>query len=133
MERDIEIFGGKSFQDLTEDIYNNAKLKKTQIDLLIQEAHSHIKSSGDIVVVLPIIKEMMEVAIKNDEHLVKLASVIQRIITKSQTSGDDDGGLLSDKEKEELMSTLRETANEIQNEQDKVENLEEKTKGFMES
>ena len=74
---------------------------------------------------------MMEVAIKNDEHLVKLASVIQRIITKSQTSGDDDGGLLSDKEKEELMSTLRETANEIQNEQDKVENLEEKTKGFM--
>ena len=131
-KNDIEIFEGKTFQDLTKDIYENSKNKKKQIDLLIQEVHSMIKSINDVVMIAPILKEYMEVSVKNDEHLVKLAGVLQRIITKS-TGVSDESMLLSDAEKEDLMSTLQETVNDLQNESDKLTDIKEKTTGFMES
>ena len=97
-----EIFEGKTFQDLTKDIYENTNKKKLQIDLLISEIHGFITTIDDVVIIAPIIKEYMEVSIKNDEHLVKLAGVLQRIISKSTGGVDDESMLLSESEKEEL-------------------------------
>jgi len=126
------IFDGKSFQDLTKDIYENTVNKKKQIDLLISEIHSFIKTVDDVVMVAPIIKEYMEVSVKNDEHLVKLASVLQRILTKS-TGATDDSILLSDSEKEELISTLQDTVNEIQVKADDVSNIKEKSHSILDN
>ena len=98
MSNDKEIFEGKTFQDLTKDIYENSQKKKLQIDLLIQEIHGFITTIDDVVMVAPIIKEYMDASIKNDEHLVKLAGVLQRIISKS-SGADDESFLLSDAEK----------------------------------
>tara|TARA_Y100000592_G_scaffold77394_1_gene121391 strand:+ start:1478 stop:1876 length:399 start_codon:yes stop_codon:yes gene_type:complete len=114
-----EIFEGKTFQDLTKDIYENQKNKKLQLDLLIQEIHGMIQTLDDAVMIAPLIKEMFDVAIKNDEHLVKLASVYQRIIAKS-SSGDDESMLLSDSEKEDLISALQEDVDDLQKRHDKV-------------
>ena len=127
-----EIFEGKSFQDLTKDIYENSKNKKLQIDLLIQEIHGMITTIDDAVMVAPIIKEYMDVSVKNDEHLVKLAGVLQRITAKSKGESDETS-LLSDDEKADLMSTLQETVNDLQGESDRLDNVKKKTKGFMES
>jgi len=82
MENDFKLFGDKNFSDLSEEIYENTKLKKTQIDLLIQEVHSYIQGIEDIAIVGPIIKELMDVGIKNDDNLVKLATIYQRIMSK---------------------------------------------------
>ena len=126
MSDNNEIFEGKTFQDLTKDIYENTTNKKKQIDLLISEIHGFIQTIDDVVMVAPIIKEYMEVSVKNDEHLVKLAGVLQRIISKS-SGADDESMLLSDAEKEELMGTLQETVNDLQNEQDRLEGIKNKT------
>jgi len=131
-DNNIEIFDGKTFQDLTKDIYENAKNKKLQIDLLVQEVHGMITTIDDAVMVAPIIKEYMDVSVKNDEHLVKLAGVLQRIISKSQGESEE-SSLLSDDEKADLMSTLQETVDNLQSESDKLDNVKKKTKGFMES
>ena len=125
-KKDIEIFKGKSFQDLTIDIYENTQKKKLQIDLLIQEIHGFITTIDDVVMIAPIIKEYMEVAIKNDEHLVKLAGVLQRIISKS-SGADDESMLLSDAEKEELMATLQDTVNDLQTESDRLTDIKDET------
>ena len=130
--KENEIFDGKSFQDLTKDIYENAKNKKLQIDLLVQEVHGMITTIDDAVMVAPIIKEYMDVSVKNDEHLVKLAGVLQRIISKSQGESDE-SSLLSDAEKEDLMSTLQETVDSLQSESDRLDNVKKKSTGFMES
>ena len=116
MEND-EIFEGKTFQDLTKDIYKNSNDKKLQLDLLIQEVHGFITSIDDVVMIAPIIKELMDVSVKNDEHLVKLASVYQRILVKSG-SGDEESFLLSDSEKEDLINALQEDVNDIQKKSD---------------
>ena len=126
MSKDKEIFEGKTFQDLTKDIYENSQKKKLQIDLLIQEIHGFITTIDDVVMVAPIIKEYMDASIKNDEHLVKLAGVLQRIISKS-SGADDESMLLSDAEKEELMGTLQDTVNDLEQEQSRLEGIKNKT------
>ena len=115
-----EIFEGKSFQDLTKDIYKNTTDRKKQIDLLISEIHGFITTIDDVVLVAPIIKEYMDVAVKNDEHLVKLAGVIQRIIAKS-SGGDEESFLLSDAEKEDLINALQEDVDDLKKINDKAE------------
>ena len=126
MSDNNEIFEGKTFQDLTKDIYENTTKRKVQIDLLISEIHGFITTIDDVVMVAPIIKEYMDTAVKNDEHLVKLAGVLQRIISKS-TGGDEESMLLSDSEKEELMGTLQDTVDDLNNEQARLEGIKNKT------
>ena len=113
-----EIFEGKSFEDLTRDIYENQQNKKLQLDLLIQEIHGMIQSMDDAILITPLIKELFEVAIKNDEHLVKLASVWQRILGKG--TNDDDGMLLSETEKEDLIAALQDDVDDITKKADKI-------------
>ena len=126
MADEKEIFEGKTFQDLTKDIYENTTKRKVQIDLLISEIHGFITTIDDVVMVAPIIKEYMDTAVRNDEHLVKLAGVLQRIISKSSGESDE-SMLLSDEEKEELMGTLQDTVNDLQNESDRLEGIKNKT------
>ena len=126
MADEKEIFDGKTFQDLTKDIYENTTKRKVQIDLLISEIHGFITTIDDVVLVAPIIKEYMDTAVRNDEHLVKLAGVLQRIISKSQGESDE-SMLLSDEEKAELMGTLQDTVEDLQRESDKLEATKNKT------
>ena len=119
MEKDIKIFGDKNFSDLSQEIYENSKLKKTQIDLLIQEVHGYIQGIEDIAIVGPIIKELMDVGIKNDDNLVKLATIYQRIISK-QPLDDSDISLLTEEEKEQLMASLEDVADDLQKKKDEI-------------
>ena len=112
----------------------NTTKRKVQIDLLISEIHGFITTIDDVVMVAPIIKEYMDTAVRNDEHLVKLAGVLQRIISKSQGDSDE-SMLLSDEEKEELMGTLQDTVDDLQKESQRLETIKDKTisKGYSES
>jgi len=134
MSNEKEIFEGKTFQDLTKDIYENTTKRKVQIDLLISEIHGFITTIDDVVLVAPIIKEYMDTAVRNDEHLVKLAGVLQRIISKSQGESDE-SMLLSDEEKADLMGTLQDTVADLEKESQRLETIKDKTisKGFSES
>jgi len=119
-EKEFEIFEGKTFQDLTKDIYENTTTKRQQIDELVSKINAFIQTLDDAILVAPIIKDFIDASVKNDEHLVKLASVLQRIITNSQGGSDEDSMGLSDSEKEELMETLQDTVDELQKESNKI-------------
>ena len=128
MEKDFKIFGDKNFSDLSQEIYENNKLKKTQIDLLIQEVHGYIQGIEDIAIVGPILKELLDVGVKNDDNLLKLATVIQRIMSKHQVTDDSDVSLLSEDEKEELMNSLEDAAASLQKKSDDIDISEIKEK-----
>ena len=127
MEKDFNIFDDKNFSDLSREIYENNKLKKTQIDLLIQEVHGYIQGIEDIAIVGPVLKELFDVAVKNDDNLLKLATVIQRIMSKHQLD-DSDVSLLSDEEKDELMASLEDAAADLQKKSDDLDISEIKKK-----
>ena len=132
MKSKDEIFEGKTFQDLTHDIYKNTSDRKKQIDLLKSEIQGFITTIDDVIMVAPIIKEYMDVAVKNDEHLVKLAGVIQRIIAKS-SGGDEESFLLSDAEKDDLIHALQEDVEEIQKESDRLDALKQQSKNIRDN
>ena len=79
MSIDKEIFKGKTLSDLFGEIYDNSKETKTQVKGLIGELKPLIENIGDATLLVPMIKEYMEIGVKNDEHLIKLAQVIQRL------------------------------------------------------
>jgi hypothetical protein len=130
MSDSFEIFKGKTLEDLTKDIYDNSKNKKSQIDKLIKELASFITTAEDALVIAPIIKDYFDVSIKNDEHLVKLAAVIQRHLSKSSSTSDDGGFVLTDDEKSELYNTLKDTAADLQRESDDMVNIKTQVESY---
>lgn len=119
MHDEFELFKGTSFSDLMKDIYHNSKKKDRQINTLIQELQPLIKNIGDATVIVPLIKEYLDVSVKNDEHLVKLAAVVQRLVGSSAKSGDSDFGL-SEEEQRQLLETAQQELDAIQKEQDEI-------------
>ena len=83
------------------------KNKEEQITELIMQLQPMIKNFGDATIIVPLIKEYLDVAVKNDEQLIKLASIVQRGILAAKTSGDASGVLLTEAEKKELLSTIQ--------------------------
>jgi hypothetical protein len=63
------------------------------------------------------------VGIRNDDNLVKLATIYQRIMSK-QTIDDSSAALLSEEEKEQLMSTLEDVTTDLQKKKDEIVDME---------
>jgi len=103
---DQNIFDKKSFSDLLKEIYKNQKKKEDQISSLIQELKPLITDIGDATLIVPLIKEYMELSIKNDDQLIKMANIVQKALNNK---GDDGNGeLLSDDEKAQLFKSIEE-------------------------
>ncbi len=102
MDNQEELFKGVSFSDLMSDVYHNSKRTSRQINQLISQLQPLIRSSSDATIIVPLIKEYLEVSVKNDDHLVKLTAIVQRYISTKQTIVGSDS-LLSDEEKKQLL------------------------------
>ena len=101
---DKDIFSKKKYSDLLQEIYNNQKKKENQITSLISELKPLIQDIGDATLVVPLIKEYMELGIKNDEALIKIAAIIQRVFQTDSSGGED--FIISDEEKKQLIKEI---------------------------
>ena len=120
MAINFEVFKGKSLSDLFKDIYDNSTRNKEQLEVLMKEVVGFIKDGDTAVQIIPMLKEYLEINVKNDDQLVKMAAVVQRIISAEQKGGADDEYGLSEKEKEQLMGALEEAASDLQNRADEI-------------
>jgi hypothetical protein len=120
MSQDYELFEGKSLSSLFKDIYDNSKHNKHQLEVLVKEVTSFIKDGDMAIQLIPMIKEYLEINVKNDEQLVKLATVVQRLIAAEQKGGSESEFGLSDKEKEQLLTSIDEVVVDIQKKSDKI-------------
>ena len=106
------LFDDKSFSDLLKEIHKNQSKKSKQLASLIAELRPLITSLGDATVVVPLIKEYMEISVKNDDQLIKMAAIVQRLSTGNSSSGD--GGLLTEEEMEQLQSVAEEISKTVE-------------------
>ena len=120
MSIDYEIFKGKSLSSLFEDIYKNTEYNRKQLDILTKELVQFIKDGDTAVQIVPMIKEYLEINVKNDDQLVKMAGIVQRLISAEGKAGSEDEYGLSDTEKEQLLSGIETTIKDIQEESDKI-------------
>jgi hypothetical protein len=98
------VFGGKKFSDILEEIYNNQKKKDKQISALISELKPLVNEIGDATLIVPLIKEYLEIGVKNDEQLIKMATIIQRIMNNNGTA--ESGFGISEEEKAQLLAEI---------------------------
>ena len=106
------LFDDKSFGDLLKEIHGNQKKKAKQLASLIAELKPLVQSLGDATVVVPLIKEYMEISVKNDDQLIKMAAIVQRLSTGAAQNGD--GGLLTAEEMDQLMDVAEEIAKTVE-------------------
>tara|TARA_R110001592_G_scaffold98132_1_gene280481 strand:+ start:4280 stop:4717 length:438 start_codon:yes stop_codon:yes gene_type:complete len=132
MDRNDEIFKGTSFADLMHDVYHNSKKKDRQINQLISQLQPLIKNASDATIIVPLIKEYLDVAVKNDDHLVKLTAIVQRYISTTQTITGTDS-LLSDEEKQQLINIAQSAlTHELEDEIEKIEEEDREIKQKIE-
>jgi len=103
MDKDSILFDDKSFSDLLRDVYNNTKKKEHQINALVDQLKGLIRNITDASMMVPMIKEYLEVSVKNDDNLVRLTSIIQRLIVSGDKGSKDELGL-SEQEKQQLLT-----------------------------
>jgi hypothetical protein len=101
---DKKIFGKVTFSNLLEEIYNNQKKKEEQISILIHELKPMVQEIGDATLIVPLIKEYLEIGVKNDEALIKMATIVQRA-TQAEEGGEVFG--MTEAEKQQLLDEVK--------------------------
>jgi len=114
------IFDDKTLSDVFRDIYKNTESKREQINTFVTKLVRQIRTPEDAAVISPIIKDFMEVNVRNDEHIVRIAQIAQRAIaigTKATSSTE----LLTEEEKQQLLSNIKLEIDDLQQETTEVE------------
>ena len=118
---EIEIFEGKSLSDLFKEIYTNSNEKKTTMTQLVEDLRPLVKESGDAMLLVPMIKEYLEVSVKNDENLIKLAMVIQRLIAKqSDLESASEFGLSEEEKAKHIAEAAKVYENVMENSSSRI-------------
>jgi hypothetical protein len=113
MSIEFELFPGKNLSGLFEDIYNNQITKKRHISELIAEMRKTIRHAGDMAVIGPILNDLIDSSVRNDDQLIKLATIAQRIMLANQKNDGEDG-FLSAAEREQLLAEIEEVQEEVE-------------------
>lgn len=100
---DQVVFGTKTFSNVLEEIYHNQKRKEKQVSTLINELKEMIEDIGDATLLVPLIKEYLEIGVKNDDLLIKMAALAQRALAVQSTG---DSLTISDEEKQQLLAEI---------------------------
>ena len=112
MSLDKERFDGKTLSDLFSEIHNNSTTTRAQVKALIGELKPLIENIGDATLIVPMIKEYMEIGVKNDEALIKLATIVQRI--ESANAKGDGGDMFDFSELQDLLEEQDEIKEEVE-------------------
>jgi hypothetical protein len=108
-EFDQVVFGKKKFSDILQEIYTRSTTKEKQISDLIEQLKELIQNTGDAVMMVPLIASYMDLNLKNDDSLIKMANIVQKALVRGKETGDF---LLPDSEKEELLKLAQEASAE---------------------
>lgn len=126
MAFDNVIFDGKTLSDMFADVYKNTNTKREQINQFVANLVKLIRTPEDAAVLGPVIKDFLEVNVKNDEHIVRLVQIAQRLVSVNTKSGDT--GLLTDEEKAQLLRNVKADFETILSEQEDVQDAMDRMK-----
>ena len=118
--KDIELFDGKTFDQLLKDIYSKSEKKSKDFDKSMSKLMElAVKDSAAAAMLFPMLIEYAEVSVKNDDTLVKLARIVQGFFSKNTNnqSTESSDWILPESERELLLknyNSLKEDVLEIE-------------------
>jgi len=102
---EIKLYGKKTFSDVLKEIHSNQQDKEQELKKLISDLKPLIQTAGDAVIIVPLIKSYIDVAVKNDDNLIKMAMIVQKAMAAGKKADGSDFELSED-EKEQLMKEV---------------------------
>ena len=87
----------------------------------MKEVVGFIKDGDTAIQIIPMLKEYLEINVKNDDQLVKMAGIVQRMIASENKGGAEEEFGLSEAEKEQLMNAVNDVAEDVQKYSDEIE------------
>ena len=133
IDMNFPLFKGKTFSDILGDIYENQQSKKKNISSLIEEMRKLVTKPTDVITIGPIITQLIEASITNDDHLIKIANIAQKLVL-ANTKKVGDEGWLSEDDKKQLLNEIEIMARSIESStDDKMEDLEFEIESLKES
>ena len=116
MDLDFEIYKNKKFSSICKSIVENSERRKDFIDEQLKRLPKLVTNLGEAMAVYPLMTSMIDAGTRNDDQLIKFASVIQKIIAKGEANGDSLDTIISP----DLMADLESIQNEyLQKEENK--------------
>lgn len=120
MAFETEIFDGKTLSDMFSDVYRNTDKKREQINQFVANMVKLIRTPEDAAVLGPVIKDFLDVNVKNDEHIVRLVQIAQRLVSVNSKSSSNDM-ILSEEEKNQLLKNIKSDFESVLEEQDDLD------------
>lgn len=116
---DIIIFKDKKLSDLFQQIYNNQHEKNEQLNDTIQQLQSMVKTVDQALMIVPTIAQCLSVSMKNDEMLVKLTTVVTKLLETSikqkflSQAGSNGSSLITQAEFEQIINNVGKQAQQL--------------------
>lgn len=133
MDLEFEVYKGKKFSSLCKDIVNNTEKRRVFIEDQLKRLTPLITTLGEAMAVYPLMTDLINAGTKNDEQLVKFASVIEKVVNRAEANGEGSDSLLSESELQELMeiSNKFDQTNNKSKKEEKKETTEEDISQFL--
>lgn len=128
MAFDDVVFGNKKLSDMFADVYSNTDSKRSQINAIIENLIKLVRTPDDAVIITPLIKDFLDVNVKNDEHIVRLVQIAQRLVALEAKTSSGGNDILTDEEKQQLINNVREEFAVVVNEQEDLQDELESVK-----
>jgi PDZ domain-containing secreted protein len=100
------LYDGKSLSDIFSEIHKNTDAKRSQINAYITKLVSLIRTPEDATIIGPVVHGFLEVTVKNDEHLVKIAQIAQKIVALSGKNTSSTHDFITEEEKQQLLREI---------------------------
>jgi hypothetical protein len=120
MAFETEIFDGKTLSDMFSDVYRNTDKKREQINQFVANMVKLIRTPEDAAVLGPVIKDFLDVNVRNDEHIVRLVQIAQRLVAVNSKTPSNDM-ILTEEEKNQLLNNIKSDFESVLEEQDDLD------------
>jgi hypothetical protein len=118
MSSDKIVYGNTTYEDLLKEIHKKSKDKDKQITALIDQLKPLIGDTvNSAIMVVPLISNYLNSSLKNDDNLIKLATLVQRTMVPDSSGSDDFS--MSDEERELILKQVSSINNEVSKPVDK--------------
>lgn len=111
------VYEGKTLEELLHDIHDKTGEKREYIKTVIEKIITALdpKNANSLIMIGPVIKEYLDLLTRVDEHYIKLATIVQRVISAKAYAGSvgQSDMILSEAERDALYNSAKSDLNDI--------------------
>lgn len=100
------VFKKKTFGDLLNEIHTNSRNTDKILFEMIQDMKDLIETLGDAIQMAPIIATYVKMSIDNNDHIIKLASIVQKCLDRAKAANDETLTAFTEDDRKELEAIM---------------------------